>query len=102
MNTFCVKNEIGPSSGERIITIVGNITLLDSLSLKEELLSFIDSDMAVDTIAVKLSEIDLSGLQLLVALKKQLLLDGIKAKFELEFSSELHSLVERSGFLTIL
>ena len=102
MKTFSIKDEKNPSGGGQIITIEGNLTLVNSRAIKDELLSTIDSDTAVDKVAVKLSEIDLSGLQLLVALKEQLRLNGIGAKFELEFPADLQCMVERSGIMAAL
>jgi Anti-anti-sigma regulatory factor (antagonist of anti-sigma factor) len=102
MRTFSLKDEIASFDGKRAITIEGNLTLTNCQAIKEELLAAIGMDSGVGIVVVKLAEIDLSGLQLLVALKATLWRSGKDVKFEIEYPSVLKDMVERSGFLAIL
>lgn len=102
MGTFSIENEIAPTQGVQTITIEGDITLDNSGALKQELLAMLSNDGAVHLIASHIEKIDLSGLQLLVALKKSLQQENRTVTFDLTYSGDALSLVECSGYIDLL
>lgn len=102
MRTFSVKNEIAPTQGAQTITIEGDITLENSDALKQELLAMLSNGGAVHLIAPHVEKIDLSGLQLLVSLKKSLQQENRTVTFDITYTDDSRSLVECSGYLDLL
>lgn len=102
MRTFSVKDEIAPTHGAQTITIGGDISLDNIGALKQELLATLSNGGAVHLIASRIEKIDLSGLQLLVSLKKSLLQENRTITFDITYSNDLLSLVECSGYIDLL
>jgi ABC-type transporter Mla MlaB component len=102
MRTFSVKDEIAPTHGAQIITIGGDISLDNIGALKQELLAILSNDGAVHLIASRIEKIDLSGLQLLISLKKSLQQENRTVTFDVSYSNDSLRLVECSGYIDLL
>lgn len=102
MKTFNLTENFSKKSGVLTVTIEGSMTLSNSASIKEELLPIIDKKQDTHIVVKNLTDIDLAGLQLLIALKKSIINNGKKAIYEVEFPSESQELIRRSGFWNIL
>jgi anti-anti-sigma regulatory factor len=99
MKTFGVLSNASPSTGKVTITIEGDITLANSEAIKKELLAALENEQTVHFIATGITAIDLSGLQLLVALKKTLQEAHREVTFDMSYPNDLLSVVEHSGFM---
>ncbi len=98
MKAFSVKSEISPSDGATAITIEGALTLANGYALRNSLLEILPQDGDVHIVVREVDDIDLSGLQLLVALKKRQLRRGKKVSFEVALPTELREMAVHSGF----
>lgn len=98
MKTFSVKGEASPSGNMASIVLKGNITLANAEAVYAELLDAIPTSEKVQVEVRDLVDIDLSGLQLLVALGKFLQQKGMQVAYDIVYPADAVDLVERSGF----
>ena len=72
--------------------------MANGYALRNSLLEVLPQDGDVHIVVREVDDIDLSGLQLLVALKKRQLRRGKKVSFEVALPTELREMAVHSGF----
>lgn len=97
MKTYSLTERIS-INGSRSLTIEGEITLSNSLFIKEELLEAIGNGNGAHHICAKLTDLDLAGFQVLEALKKSLQEAPEKPTFEITLPKEVAELAYHTGF----
>ena len=88
-----------PGEGESVLSVSGELTLLDAAEFKAELLRALDSSprLVIDT--RELTDIDLAGLQLLSAAHQSALTKGKELCIDLVSSDVLARLIDRAGLV---
>lgn len=99
-----MKNEnylitVSPSgSGTTRVLLEGQLIIRNAAEIREQLIAAIKNYENLELVLENVTRIDLSVLQLLVALKKSAANFSKKVSFRPELSGKMKAIVERSGF----
>jgi len=80
------------------VTIEGDLTILNAIAVKKELLSLLNKNDSLELDCKSIQQIDLSGIQLLLALKQSALSLNKTIKLECNLPEDISKIIKNSGF----
>ena len=80
------------------ITIEGELTLSNALAVKEELITLLNKNDSLEVDCKSIQQIDLSGIQLLLALKQSAISQNKTIKLECDLPDDISKIIKNSGF----
>ena len=86
-----------PGEGESILSVSGELTLLNAAEFRTEMLRALDSSLRVVIDTCELTDIDLAGLQLILAAHQSALAKGKELFLDQTSSEVLTRQIERAG-----
>jgi len=95
--TYKITTEINQTANQLTIVFEGNLDLKNINNIKDELISVYSSNNNLLLKITNVQTIDLSFIQLLISLKKELLTSKKECSIELNLNDELNNLLSNSG-----